>query len=101
MRKRLLIILLAVGVLSLLLVPLPTKAENGTRAYTALTYTVVRWNRAAGDGTYEKTRIYPFPQNFKSLDDLWEKEKVHAVPIQKCNAVIVEISGTSVLAQPL
>lgn len=101
MRKRLLIVLLAVGVLSLLLVPLPTKAENGTRAYTALTYTVVRWNRAAGDGTYEKTRIYPFPQNFKSLDDLWKKEKVHAVPIQKCNAVIVEISGTSVLAQPL
>lgn len=101
MRKRLLIVLLAVGVLSLLLVPLPTKAENGTRAYTALTYTVVRWNRAAGDGTYEKTRIYPFPQNFKSLDTLWEKEKVHAVPIQKCNAVIVEISGTSVLAQPL
>ena len=37
MRKRLLIILLAVGVLSLLLVPLPTKAENGTRAYTSLT----------------------------------------------------------------
>ena len=101
MKKRLLILLITVGVLLLLFVPFPTAAEDGTCAFTALTYKVVRWNRAAGDGSYEKTRVYPFPQNFKSLDTLWETEKLRVVPVEKCNAVITEISGTSVLAEPL
>ena len=51
MKKRLLILLIAVGVLLLLFVPFPTAAEDGTCAFTALTYKVVRWNRAAGDGS--------------------------------------------------
>ena len=54
--------------------------DGGTTTYTALTYTVVKWKRdfpiRTPDGyignTYQNTCVYFFPDNFKSLDKLWE-----------------------------
>jgi hypothetical protein len=55
-------------------VPIPTGVykDGGTRTYTALTYKVVKWHRLSG---YEKTSVYWLPNNFKTLDELWEIEQ--------------------------
>lgn len=57
--------------------PIPTGVvkDGGTRTYTALTYKIVDWNRITGEAVYDETKIYLFPNNFKSLDALWEQEK--------------------------
>lgn len=54
--------------------------DGGSTTYTALTYTVVKWKRIlpikTPDGyignIYQNTCVYFFPNNFKSLDELWE-----------------------------
>ncbi len=56
--------------------------DGGTTTYTALTYTVVKWNRdvsemdadgnTVGITVYENTCVYFFPNNFKGLGELWE-----------------------------
>ena len=59
--------------------------DGGTREYTALTYKIVKWNRFVSvyneEGTameridiYHNTSVYWFPDNFKSIDELWEME---------------------------
>ena len=77
MKKKILIPILIVALLALLLVPVPTGVykDGGTREYTALTYKIVDWNRLTGDDTYEKTKLYLFPNNFKSIDSLWYLEE--------------------------
>ena len=67
----------AVLLLAILFVPIPTGVyrDGGTRAYSALTYKIVAWNRITTDAVYEKTRFYLFPENFNSIDTLWEREK--------------------------
>lgn len=81
MKKRQWIIGLSVAlVLAVLFVPIPSGIykDGGTRAYTALTYKVVVWNRiydAEKSGFYQRTCVYWFPNNFKSIDVLWEKER--------------------------
>lgn len=68
-----------VVVLLLLFVPIPTGTykDGGTKEFTALTYKIVAWNRPvdASRGAYSKIRVYPFPQNFKSIDSLWDSEQ--------------------------
>ncbi len=59
-------------------VPIPTGVykDGGTRTYTALTYKVVKWHKLSGYGDiYEKTSVYWLPNNFKTLDELWEIEQ--------------------------
>lgn len=74
--KKKLIILCAV-LLLLLVIPIPTGAykDGGTREYTALTYKIVDWNHMTADGVYDKTKVYPFPMNFLSLDSLLRREE--------------------------
>ncbi|MBQ8817519.1 MAG: hypothetical protein IJZ83_03000 [Clostridia bacterium] len=86
MKKRIVIIVAIVLVLLVILfVPFDRDyvEDGGTRTYTALTYKVVKWERVGEvyytDGTiekntYSKTSIFWFPDNFKSIDELWEIE---------------------------
>jgi len=70
--------ILVVGILLLLLIPIPTGnyKDGGTKEYTALTYKIVKWNRIIDESqTYSKTKIYPFPLNFKSIDYLWNQKE--------------------------
>ena len=75
-----------VVLLLVLFVPIPMGIykDGGTRVYSALTYKIVKWNRLSAyqdengnwvDGTYSKTVIYWLPNNFKSIDELWEIEQ--------------------------
>lgn len=75
MKKKL--IIAAVCILAVLFTPVPTETykDGGTRTYTALTYKVVKWRRAASEHTiFIYTSVYWFPDNFKTLDELWEME---------------------------
>lgn len=77
MKKRIIIIILAVLIL---VIPIPTNKarDGGTRAYTSLTYKIVDWNHLYGDAgkIFDETKIYFFPDNFKSLDELLEIEHI-------------------------
>ena len=82
MKKTVIMIAIAVLLLLILFVPIPrgTYRDGGTKDYRALTYRIVVWNRLtdglSGDenGVYHKTSVFWFPHNFKSIDELWEKE---------------------------
>lgn len=101
-KKRKIILACALIALLVLLVPVPNFSvkDGGTKEFTALTYKVVKWNRLADDDTvYEKTKVYFFPKNFKSLDGLWSYEKGRLT--RTFNATVLEINGDSVTVQPL
>lgn len=86
MRKRLFKIIIII-ILLVLFLPIPSDVykDGGTRAFTALTYKIVKWCRLTEmteadceyvkDGCYQKTSVYWFPDNFtKSIDELYEIE---------------------------
>ena len=89
--------------LAILVIPIPIGVykDGGTREYSALTYKIVVWNRldAVEDNAYHKTRVYLFPNNFKSIDELWhnEEDKVEHTFI----ATVVEINDSGVVVQPV
>ena len=74
-------------ILLVLFLPIPkgTYDDGGTRDYDALLYKIVVWNRlqcevnedGSGGETqiYHKTTVFLFPDNQKSLDELWKIEK--------------------------
>ena len=77
-----LVCILTVSLLTILLVPFSFNQydDGGTVKITSLTYSVVMWNRleirlnedgSTSGGRYENTCVYFFPDNFKSLEDLW------------------------------
>ena len=102
MKKKIWIpIIAAVVLLAVLFVPIPsgTYKDGGTREYTALTYKIVDWNKLTSDGKYDKTKIYFFPNNFKSIDELWAYEEDEVE--YKFNAAILELSATTALVEPL
>ena len=92
---------IVIVLIAVLFIPIPSGVykDGGTREYTALTYKIVDWNRLTGDGTYNETRVYFFPYNFKSIGDLWyyEEDKVEHSFI----ATVLEINGSSVTVQPV
>lgn len=100
MKKRIVIILMVIGLLAVLFTPIPTGVykDGGTRVYSALTYKIVKWNRFAGESVYSKTRVYIFPNNFKHIDKLWEKEDVE--PTFTFVATILETNDGSVMVKP-
>ena len=100
MKKRIVIILIVIGLLAVLFTPIPTGICNdgGTRVYSALTYKIVDWNRLTGESTYSKTRAYFFPENFKSIDTLWKIEFIETLSSFK--AIVLEINENSVLVRP-
>ncbi len=92
---------IAILLLLILFVPIPTGVykDGGTREYTALTYKIVSWHRLTDGSVYDKTKLYLFPENFKSIGSLWygEEEEVEHSFI----ATILEISGNSVVVEPV
>ena len=80
--KKLLTLIIALALVIVLFVPFgyASYEDGGTVRFTSLTYSVVKWNRYVSDwstgemklGQYENTCFYVFPDNFRSLDELWE-----------------------------
>ena len=82
--SKIICLICAVVLLAVLFVPFSVNyyEDGGTVKITALTYSVVKWEKLMGgpigeDGvmlymeTYENTCVYLFPNNFKALDELW------------------------------
>ena len=70
-------IVLAIIVLLILTIPIPISSarDGGTKQYAALTYKIVVWNHLYDNGeVYDDTEFYPFPLNFKTVDELWERK---------------------------
>ena len=63
--------------------------DGGTREYSALTYKIVVWNRfndvvdAGGEvvssGKHKGVSVYLYPDNQKSIDELWKIEMAQNV----------------------
>ena len=64
-------------VLIVLFVPFSVQSydDGGTRQYTSLTYRIMKWNHLVDQGRYQGTTVYWFPDNRKSCQELWDKEK--------------------------
>ena len=102
MKKKIFILILAtVLLLAVFFAPIPKSPykDGGTREYCALTYKIVDWNRLTTDGVYNATQIYWFPNNFKSIDDLWADEAQEVV--HKFVATVLAFNGSSALVQPV
>ena len=100
-KKRWIPIVVAVVLLAILFVPIPNgqMKDGGTKVYSALTYKIVDWNRLYNDGTYSATKVYFGADAWKSVDDLFAKEEPNIENVVR--ATVIEISGTSVLLEPL
>lgn len=100
-KKALWVLLPAVLLLAALFLPITGK-DGGTTTYSALTYKVVKWNRLVDNRLYSATRVYRFPDNFRSLDALWQLERpAEEVPaVQSLTATVVQIDRGSVLVRP-
>lgn len=78
MKKRKTITMIIILILLILFVPIPDGVykDGGTRVYSALTYKVVKWNRFIdADYKYTQISVYWLPDNFKSIDELWNIEQ--------------------------
>lgn len=59
-----------------------TYKDGGTRSHASLTYRIVQWSKIIeGRDTFRKTSVYFFPNNFKSIDSLWEFEEDEAAAL--------------------
>ena len=87
-------------VLAVLFVPVPlgTINDGGTRVYAALTYKVVKWNRLDDLVRVRRTEVYWFPNNFKSIDALWEMGQPEE---ESFLATVVELSVVTAVVEPL
>lgn len=85
MKKKISIAIVIVIVAAILFVPIRGQVDDGgTTEYRALTYKVVSWKKLIGEanedgsaarsGRYVRTRFYLIPNNFKSIDELWDEE---------------------------
>ena len=101
MKKKIWIPIAAAVLLAVLFVPIPSKTheDGGTREYRALTYKIVDWNKNQDGVSYDKIRLYLFPRNFKSLDELWDTEALSAE--YSFTAKIIEKNGNTVTAEPV
>ena len=101
MKKKIWIPILIVVGLAILVIPIPTSVcrDGGTREYMAMMYKIVDWNRLIEDGKYDKTKVYFFPKNFKSLDELWAEEEQHVE--HTLMATVLELDQSSVVVEPV
>lgn len=86
MKKKVLIPIIVIFILALILfwpIPQGSYDDGGTRDYNALTYKIVRWNKIIVEldengqpihDTYRKTSVFWYPDNQKSIDELWQVE---------------------------
>lgn len=80
--KKLLTVIIVIALIIVLFIPFGYASydDGGTVRFTSLTYSVVKWNRYVSDWStgemkldlYQNTCFYLFPDNFKSLNELWE-----------------------------
>lgn len=100
MKKKILIPITVFVLLAVLFVPVPKSAykDGGTTEYCALTYKIVKWNRLTSEETFRKTKVYFFPDNFKSIDNLWEEEKTSLE--STFQGVVREVYDTTVIVEP-
>ena len=100
-KKVLLTILATVLLLAVFFAPIPKSPgrDGGTREYCALTYKIVDWNRRTTDGVHDATKVYWFPNNFRSIDELWAEEEQEVV--HKFVATVLELNDSSALVQPV
>lgn len=101
MKKRTKIAITAVLILLIIpFIPIPrgTLDDGGSRVFDALTYKLVFWKRISNSGTDKTVKLYFYPDNKLSIDDLWQKEceKIY----QGFKAEVLEINGDSVLVRP-
>lgn len=71
----LLTIIILIVLLGVLFIPYQkmTVRDGGTEEYRAVAATYVKWHKIVDDGTvYEGCSWYLYPDNSKSLDELWE-----------------------------
>ena len=84
MKKSVITAIIIIAALLILFLPIPsgTYRDGGTKVYSALTYKIVVWKRLlAENDIYNKTSVFFFPDNFKTLDDLWEIEVAPYSPL--------------------
>ncbi len=81
------VVLVALVLVFFLPVPQGSYDDGGTRDYNALTYKIVVWNKIMAGidengqtvhNTYRNTSVFWYPDNQKSIDELWQIEKVNA-----------------------
>ena len=89
MFKKMLFIIAAVLLILFLPVPGGTLRSGATRTYSAIAYKVVEWNRLEGGDAFHKVSVYWFPDNFRSVEELWEKEAAHLAQAQSDGSVFV------------
>ena len=77
-RKEWIIFILCVILLLFFPFPSGVYKDGGTRVFTAATYKLVMGNRIEPEYEYIHTSVYWFPDNFNSVDDLWEIERTKA-----------------------
>ena len=106
MKKKIWIpIVIVVVLLLVLFVPYSNEVylDGGTRTYTALTYKIVHWNKISIDhSVYDDINIYFFPDNLKSIDELWKMENQDVIPVDDSyffKAQVLEIYKNSTLAE--
>ena len=82
-KKFIIICVIAIVTLIILFVPFVVHDydDGGTKTYGSLTYKIVVWNviiHPEGEDyqIYHKTNVYWFPNNLKSLDELWKIENL-------------------------
>lgn len=99
MKKVFWLILAGIALLAILFVPIPGESydDGGTREFRALTYKIVDWNKLSADGSFDEPKIYWMPDNFKSIDQLWEQEQSNAV--YRFTATIIEVGVDAVLVE--
>ena len=85
-KKKIIPVTIVIALLLVLFLPIPQGSydDGGTREYAALTFKIVKWKRFISvyneNGvmervdTYTNTSVYWLPDNFKSIDELWEME---------------------------
>ena len=96
------IIVVIVLVVAILVVPMPSSPakDGGTRQYTALTYKIVDWNALTPDAErYDVTKIYFFPNNFKTLKELWLLEEPNVKHVVRVK--VLQYLKDTVVVEPL
>ncbi len=85
--KKLFILLFGIGVILIVLIfPFSYSSydDGGTREYKALTYKIIAWNALVaetdenggfiGHSIYKNTSVFRYPDNQKSIGELWQME---------------------------
>lgn len=88
MKKSRIAIIIAAVLLLILLIPIPSKSadDGGSREWTALTYKIIKWNHIVdADETYTDMVFYFLPDNFKSMNELWDEKGISSGAGQMTN----------------